>query len=240
MKAARGGSDLHGLTKILFLGLALTPAALSGCASTSTSTTASFDFAPPAGFSLPDTMALLPYGRDESPAESVPQQVANAFVDTGNVIVETTVAATSSVVDAITPSAFSKVDSPRGKVDELIVKYAAVYDVPVDLVRSVVKRESNFNPSAFNHGHWGLMQIKHATARGMGYTGDARGLLDAETNLKYSVKYLRGAYMVANGDHRRADRFYQTGYYYDAKRAGLLDETGLGTDRVRRRAHTSI
>ncbi len=121
-------------------------------------------------------------------------------------------------------------------VDRLITKYAALYDVPESLVRQVVKRESTFNPGAYNKGHWGLMQIKHATARGMGYDGPANGLLDPETNLKYAVKYLRGAYLVAGGDARRADRLYQRGYYYDAKRAGLLDETGLGRDRQRRRA----
>jgi hypothetical protein len=30
-------------------------------------------------------------------------------------------------------------------------------------------------------------------------------------------------------------RFYASGYYYDAKRMGLLEETGLGKDRRRRR-----
>ena len=58
---------------------------------------------------------------------------------------------------------------PRGEIERLIEKYAALYQVPVDLVRHVVNRESTFNPKAYNHGHWGLMQIKHATARGMGY-----------------------------------------------------------------------
>ena len=36
----------------------------------------------------------------------------------------------------------------------------------------------------------------------------------------------------------RAVRFYASGYYYDAKRKGLLDETGLGVDRRRRMAPT--
>ena len=44
--------------------------------------------------------------------------------------------------------------------------------------------------------------------------------------------------MVADRDHRLADRMYQRGYYYDAKRKGLLDETGLGRDRVRKRRET--
>ena len=117
----------------------------------------------------------------------------------------------------------------------LIEKYAQLYEVPVEFVRRVVKRESNFNPSAYSRGHWGLMQIKHATARAMGYDGPAQGLLDAETNLKYAVRYLAGAWMVASGNPDLADRLYQRGYYYDAKRMGLLEETGLGRDRVRRR-----
>ncbi|UVK46902.1 lytic transglycosylase domain-containing protein [Mesorhizobium sp. AR07] len=123
----------------------------------------------------------------------------------------------------------------RGDVDRLIDKYAALYQVPVDLVRHVVNRESTFNPKAYNNGHWGLMQIKHATARGMGYDGPAKGLFDAETNLKYAVKYLRGAWLVAGGNAKKADWLYQTGYYYDAKRKGLLEATGLGRDRQRRR-----
>ena len=125
--------------------------------------------------------------------------------------------------------------APRGQVDMLIAKYAALYEIPENFVRRVVNRESTFNPMAYNKGHWGLMQIKHATARGMGYDGPANGLLDAETNLKYAVKYLRGAWLVADGDENRADRLYQTGYYYDAKHRGMLGITGLGKDRKRRR-----
>ena len=122
-----------------------------------------------------------------------------------------------------------------GELDRLIARYAAVYEVPETLVRRVVKRESNFNPKAYNRGHYGLMQIKPQTARTMGYRGEPSGLLDAETNLIYAVKYLRGAYLVADGNHDRAVRFYAAGYYYDAKRRGMLDETGLGKDRRRMR-----
>ncbi|QND56224.1 lytic transglycosylase domain-containing protein [Mesorhizobium huakuii] len=135
----------------------------------------------------------------------------------------------------LSPAAPEEHTGMRGDVDRLIVKYAALYQVPVDLVRHVVNRESTFNPKAYNNGHWGLMQIKHATARGMGYDGPAKGLFDAETNLKYAVKYLRGAWLVAGGNAKKADWLYQTGYYFDAKRKGLLEATGLGTDRKRHR-----
>ena len=125
--------------------------------------------------------------------------------------------------------------SSGADVDQLIAKYAAHYGLREEFVRKVVKRESTFNPRAYNRGHWGLMQIKHQTARGMGYRGPAAGLFDPETNLIYGVRYLRGAWLVAGGDEAYADRLYQSGYYYHAKRAGLLDETGLGRDRVRKR-----
>jgi soluble lytic murein transglycosylase-like protein len=135
-------------------------------------------------------------------------------------------------------NAFAHTEAPRnrGEIEKLVEKYARLYQVPVELVRHVVNRESTFNPKAYNHGHWGLMQIKHQTARGMGYDGPASGLFDAETNLKYAVKYLRGAWLVAGRDQKRADWLYQTGYYYEAKRKGMLELTGLGIDRKRRRA----
>ncbi|QRZ13445.1 lytic transglycosylase domain-containing protein [Paracoccus methylovorus] len=109
----------------------------------------------------------------------------------------------------------------------LINKYAAEYEVPVDLVHRVVIRESRHRPGARNGPYYGLMQILPATARGMGYSGSPAGLLDAETNLKYGVKYLRGAYMVADGNKDAAVQWYARGYYYEAKRKGLLQATGL-------------
>lgn len=109
----------------------------------------------------------------------------------------------------------------------LIRKYSALYGVPETLVHRVVIRESRHRPDARNGKYYGLMQMSAATARGMGYRGSPQGLLDAETNLKYGVKYLRGAYLVAGGNHDAAVKWYSRGYYYEAKRKGLLDETGL-------------
>jgi len=112
--------------------------------------------------------------------------------------------------------------------DAMIARHATANGVPEELVRRVVVRESKYNPAAYNRGHYGLMQIKHQTAKAMGYHGSPQGLLDAETNLTYGIRYLAGAYKVARGDHNRAVRFYASGYYYDAKRQGLLAQVGLG------------
>ncbi|MDO5614353.1 MAG: lytic transglycosylase domain-containing protein [Paracoccus sp. (in: a-proteobacteria)] len=109
----------------------------------------------------------------------------------------------------------------------LINQYAREYDVPVSLVHRVIIRESSHRPGVRNGPYYGLMQILPQTARTMGYRGAPDGLLDAETNLKYAVKYLRGAWLVSNGDHDKAVMWYARGYYYEAKRLGLLQETGL-------------
>ncbi|WP_370281718.1 transglycosylase SLT domain-containing protein [Pseudooceanicola sp.] len=110
---------------------------------------------------------------------------------------------------------------------ELIVKYADEYEVPVSLVQRVIVRESTHRPHARNGPYYGLMQILPATARSMGFRGSAGDLLDAETNLKYAVKYLRGAWMVSDGSEPKAVQWYARGYYYEAKRRGMLEETGL-------------
>lgn len=108
-----------------------------------------------------------------------------------------------------------------GELDSMIARHAAANGVPESLVRRVVMRESRGNPRASNRGALGLMQIKHATARGMGYNGPASGLFDAETNLTYAVRYLAGAYRAAGGNADRAVSFYARGYYHQAKRQGL-------------------
>lgn len=112
-------------------------------------------------------------------------------------------------------------------LDGLISKYSVAYAVPESLVRRVVHRESRGNPQARNGPYWGLMQMLPATARGMGHTGSAKDLLDADTNLKFGVKYLAGAYKVADNNPDQAVRLYARGYYFQAKKKGLLEETGL-------------
>jgi len=117
----------------------------------------------------------------------------------------------------------------RAQLDAMIASHAQANGVPVALVHRVVVRESRYQPQVIGKGGaMGLMQIKLATARGLGYRGTARGLLDPETNLTYAVRYLAGAYRVAGGNHDRAVMHYARGYYYAAKRKGMLEEVGLG------------
>ena len=114
------------------------------------------------------------------------------------------------------------VAADRATIDALVVQHARVHGVPEALVHRVIRRESGYNPRASSRGNLGLMQIRYATARGMGYAGPASGLLDANTNLTYAVPYLANAYRVAGGNPDRAVSLYAGGYYYEAKRKGLL------------------
>lgn len=180
------------------------------------------------GKSLARTVIQAPVNAVRATAATVGAAVLPASLTTGD-----DVEATRPVPEERVGPAVVEARSPE--LDDLMRHYANYYGVPEELVRRVAKRESTFNPRARNGRYLGLMQIAPATARGMGYRGTPGGLLDAETNLKYAVRYLRGAYVVARGNHNVADKLYQTGYYYHAKRAGLLDETGVGTDRKWRR-----
>ena len=105
--------------------------------------------------------------------------------------------------------------------DAMIAHHAAANGLPEALVRRVIVRESRYNPRAVSRGNYGIMQIRLGTARAMGYTGSAAGLLDANTNMTYAVRYLAGAYRAAGGNHNRAVALYAGGYYYQAKRQGF-------------------
>ena len=119
----------------------------------------------------------------------------------------------------------------RAQYEALVTKHAKANLVPEALVHRVIVRESKYKADLIGRGGTiGLMQIKLATDRSMGYTGTAAGLLDADTNMTYAVKYLAGAYHVAGGNTNRAVHYYAAGYYYAAKskgRTARTEETGL-------------
>ncbi|WP_036285812.1 lytic transglycosylase domain-containing protein [Methylocystis sp. ATCC 49242] len=126
----------------------------------------------------------------------------------------------------------SYVDEPRSEtglsgkdaLNARIAHFARKYDIPESLIHRSVRRESNYNPAARHGPYWGLMQIRHDTAKGMGYHGPASGLLDADTNLTYAVPYLANAYKLSGGNEARAIQLYAGGYYYEAKRRHMLSE----------------
>ena len=141
-------------------------------------------------------------------------------------------ACSSSEADRARGAGLYPNEAPETRV--LINKYADLYGVPRPLVHKVVQRESDYRAGARNGPNLGLMQIQAATARGMGFKGDPSELLDAETNLRWAVKYLRGAWLVSDRNMDEAVMWYARGYYYEARNRCLLVETGLASREVAR------
>lgn len=95
-----------------------------------------------------------------------------------------------------------------------IARHARANGVPVALAMAVVRIESNYNAKARGRaGEVGLMQIKPRTARGMGFSGSTAALYDPDTNLRWGMKYLAGAYTRAGGDTCGTIMRYQGGHY---------------------------
>lgn len=120
------------------------------------------------------------------------------------------------------------------EIRALVNKMARQYDVPAPLIHRVIQRESDYRAHARNGPYYGMMQILPATARNMGFIGEDADLLDAETNLTYAVKYLRGAWLLSDGSYDTAVMHYARGYYYVARDRCMLVETGLREREVRR------
>lgn len=116
----------------------------------------------------------------------------------------------------------------------LVNEYAARHDLPVALLHRVIQRESDYRAEARNGPYYGLMQILPETAGQVGFTGAPNDLLDARTNLEYAGRYLRGAWLVSDGDIDAAVGWYARGYYFEARDRCMLVETGLRDREVAR------
>jgi soluble lytic murein transglycosylase-like protein len=74
------------------------------------------------------------------------------------------------------------------EVEAFIEEAALAYDVPSELVHSVIQVESSYNPYAISYkGAQGLMQLMPATARRFGVTNP----FDPKQNIEGGVKYLK-------------------------------------------------
>lgn len=95
----------------------------------------------------------------------------------------------------------------------IIERYATSYGVPVSLAHAVVKVESNYRANARGAaGEVGLMQIKPATARMMGYSGSTKALFHPENNIKYGMLYLAKAYQLGGGSLCQTILKYNAGH----------------------------
>jgi len=95
----------------------------------------------------------------------------------------------------------------------LITRQAVQEGLPPAVADAVAHVESAYNPGAVGGvGEIGLMQIRPTTAAMLGYRGSITGLFEPETNVRYSVAYLAGAWRLANGDLCRTLMKYRAGH----------------------------
>ena len=98
-------------------------------------------------------------------------------------------------------------------LEAIVDRHAALHGLPRDFARAVVRVESTWNPRLTGAvGEVGLMQIKFETARYLGYDGTRADLYDPETNVAWGMKYLAGAWKLADGDRCGTVLRYQAGH----------------------------
>ncbi len=104
-------------------------------------------------------------------------------------------------------------DGRRQSFRAIAKREAEQRGLPADIAEAIMHVESNYNPQAHGAaGEIGLMQVMPPTARLLGFTGTLEQLADPETNIKLGVRYLAGAWRLANGDICTAAMKYRAGH----------------------------
>lgn len=94
------------------------------------------------------------------------------------------------------------------KYDHLIFKASEKYNVNYNLIKAVIKAESNFNPQAVSRaGARGLMQLMPKTA----YAYQVKDSFEPESNIEGGVRYLRYLLNLFQGDLYLALAGYNAG-----------------------------
>lgn len=124
---------------------------------------------------------------------------------------------TSSAVVNVSEGDF-RLPSKENRFDHLITEAAQKYDVDVDLIRAVIRAESNFNPRAKSPvGAEGLMQLMPALQQDFGI----KDAFDPRENVMGGVRYLRKLLDMHSGNVALALASYNAGPGNVARYGGI-------------------
>jgi soluble lytic murein transglycosylase-like protein len=127
---------------------------------------------------------------------------------------ETDQSATAKIVSAN----FRGAGATPGDVESAIEQAAARHNVDPNLVRAVVKVESNFNPNAVSRkGAMGLMQLMPSTARLL----KVKNPFDPEQNVDAGVRHLKQLLESYGGDIKLTLAAYNAGAGAVARSSGI-------------------
>jgi len=107
--------------------------------------------------------------------------------------------------------------SPAG-LNEAVARIAAEHSLPPQLLHSVIKVESNYNPYAVsNKGALGMMQLIPETAKRFG----VKNVFNPEENIRGGAKYLRYLLDLFDGSYPLALAAYNAGEAAVARYGGI-------------------
>jgi soluble lytic murein transglycosylase-like protein len=118
----------------------------------------------------------------------------------------------------VTPEPPAVAPEPPTGIDDAVAQIAAEHKLPPDLLHSVIKVESNYNPYAVSSkGALGLMQLIPSTARRFGVSD----VFNPVQNIQGGAKYLRYLLDLYNWDFQLALAAYNAGEAAVAKFGGI-------------------